>query len=100
MRAKAKRQGKSFKDVLPVGTVLYRFAKSPNVRLVREYIVDAEASDNIKDGFDAEYTTDKNNYCHYTNIGSTYFLSAADALRYIAKENNINVRITERTTQN
>lgn len=73
MRAKAKRQVKSFKDVLPVGTVLYRFAKSPNMRLVREYIVDAEASDNIKNGFDAEYTTNKNNYCHYTHIGSIYF---------------------------
>lgn len=100
MRTKSKKTKRmSFNDVLPVGTVLYRFAKSPNVRLVREVIAESDAMEDEL-GIDIEYITERNNYCHHNCIGELYFLSAADALRYIAKENNINVRITERVTQN
>lgn len=100
MRARAKKTKSLFFDgVLPVGTVLYRFAKSPSVKLVCEKITHTRHTED-EGGAYTFYKTNKGTYFDNGFVGSLYFLSAADALRYIAKENNINVRITERTTQN
>lgn len=99
MRTKSKKTGRtSFNNVLPVGTVLYRFAKSPSLKFVCETIVFARYEQDEVSSF-TYYKTDKGTFLDNDFIGCHYFLSTADALRHIAKENNINVRITERVTQ-
>lgn len=99
MEAKAKKTKKSFlNEVLPVGTVLYRFAKSKSIKFISETIVQVSYFEDLKRSFTL-YATDKGSVFDRDYIQGRFFLSHADALRYIAKENNINVQITERVTQ-
>ena len=98
MRAEAQRQKKVFNGVLPVGTKIYRFAKGNSVKIICETIVESDSMLLENGNIDSEYVTEKNNYCHCSAIGLYYFLSPADALKFVAQKNNINVQITERFT--